>query len=121
MLAIYYWTWSLPSSLINIPSKTPLKKTYFSSASKCQLEIASCLRVEECVHIPPQHWNPIWLELCMFFACCHSLCELIFALVLLRLQGTVPLCLPSTLAFTIFLSFFLHSSMRQGIWSNYTF
>lgn len=112
-MAIYYWAWSPPSSLINIPSKTPLKKTYFSSVSKFNWRGFLFKGGRMC----PHPTSPSGLELCMFCAGCHSLWAHIC-----DCKAMFPWCLPSTLAFTIFLPFFciVPWALTQGIWKNHT-
>lgn len=49
-------------SVVNIPSDPPLKRTNFSSANRCQLEIAPWLRMGAHVHFSLSALGPVWLE-----------------------------------------------------------
>lgn len=50
---IYYWTWSLPLSLVNIPNKTPLETIFFLCK---QLSVMSFTFI----HIFTNSWSPFF-------------------------------------------------------------
>jgi hypothetical protein len=83
---MYSWAWGLPLSVVCI-SKEILLSSFllnFSFAS-FQLEIASELEMEACVHLPSQGRDASGLEPRRSYASCHGLCGFICA--------TIPLCL----------------------------
>lgn len=100
LLAVYFFTWGLSLCVVYIPSKMLLEKTGFSFASGCQLEIASCLRME-IVWIPcSHHWTMSGLN--MVCSCCHSLYGSICASVPVCLEDTISMVFSIPLALKIF-------------------
>ena len=52
VLANYFWVWGLSQNVISIPNGTPLKKIYFSIASKYEYHRSSLLSVRPKIHFP---------------------------------------------------------------------
>lgn len=90
VLACYCWARDLPLRVIYMPGETPLKKSNFSYASACRLELAS---------EPFSAGTPSGLNVYRPSECCHDFCAFMHPLVVLSLEGTV-----------FFVSFFLFGS-----------
>lgn len=83
----------LPLGVVSIPSETPLEETAFSFGSGHQLEIASELEMGVCVYFRSQFWGPIWCRPAQALYML-SVSEVVWASVLLCLQGLVLLVSP---------------------------
>lgn len=86
------------------PQWDTVREKQFLLEGVYQLDTASGLEMEVCIHFPSQHWAPSGLHSCRQCACCHGFCELICLSVLscwfrgLCLLGVLnPLCLLQSL------------------------